>query len=486
MAPPDEEAFRFRHLLIRDAAYDSLPKETRAELHEAFAEWLDRHATLVEQDEIVGYHLERAYRSRSELDKADPRLDGLARRAALRLGGAARGAKERGDIGAFCGLLQRAAELLPEGDPERLEALVALGWPLNSVGRQDEALAGARELQASRDPRFQSYGHLAQTMVDLYSGRFDAERATSRVAAAGILFTELGDDLGLAWTGFLEFFIRWMSCHAAAAAEAALRGEARARAAGDDVLATWMRGLWGMALSFGPAPVGEAISAVKAKFAGATSILDRADAQRLLGKLLAMRGEIEQAREHAQVGIEGTREAGQLVEAAGYAMLDAFVEVRAGEPTAAEDALRRGVAELDRLGNASYRGTTALQLADALATRGEHEEAARWCAEVRESLNEDDLVDAISVDSLEGFLVAAAGSYAEGERLSGRAVRLAAPIDLYEAKGRAHEWHARTLALVGKPVEAREAAATALAIYEAKGDVPATAWARELLDSLSA
>ena len=85
---PDEEAFRFRHLLIRDAAYDSLPKETRAELHEAFADWLDQHATLVEQDEIVGYHLERAYRNRAELDSADPRLDELARRAAARLAAA--------------------------------------------------------------------------------------------------------------------------------------------------------------------------------------------------------------------------------------------------------------------------------------------------------------------------------------------------------------------------------------------------------------
>ena len=32
-----DHAFRFRHLLIRDAAYDALPKETRAELHERFA-----------------------------------------------------------------------------------------------------------------------------------------------------------------------------------------------------------------------------------------------------------------------------------------------------------------------------------------------------------------------------------------------------------------------------------------------------------------
>ena len=114
---PDDEAFRFRHLLIRDAAYDSLPKETRADLHEAFAAWLDGHAMLVEQDEIVGYHLESAYRNRAELDNADPRLDGLGRRAASRLANAARRAEERGDISAFCGLFQRAAALLPPGRP---------------------------------------------------------------------------------------------------------------------------------------------------------------------------------------------------------------------------------------------------------------------------------------------------------------------------------------------------------------------------------
>ena len=39
----DEDGFRFRHLLIRDAAYDSLPKATRAELHERFATWLEQH-----------------------------------------------------------------------------------------------------------------------------------------------------------------------------------------------------------------------------------------------------------------------------------------------------------------------------------------------------------------------------------------------------------------------------------------------------------
>ena len=261
---PDDEAFRFRHLLIRDAAYDSLPKETRADLHEAFAAWLDGHTMLVEQDEIVGYHLESAYRNRAELDNADPRLDGLGRRAASRLANAARRAEERGDISAFCGLFQRAAALLPPDDPQRLESLVAFGMEVHSVGRHDDALAAAQELEASSDPRFQSYGHLAQMMDDMYSGQFDATMAQSRVSAARKTFTGIADENGLARTEFLEFFRNWMGCRAAAAAAAALQAEAHARAAGNELLARRMRGLWVMALSFGPAHVDEALRAGRA------------------------------------------------------------------------------------------------------------------------------------------------------------------------------------------------------------------------------
>ena len=39
----DDEAFRFRHLLIRDTAYEALPKAVRADLHERFATWLEEH-----------------------------------------------------------------------------------------------------------------------------------------------------------------------------------------------------------------------------------------------------------------------------------------------------------------------------------------------------------------------------------------------------------------------------------------------------------
>jgi len=51
-----DDGFRFRHLLIRDAAYQAVPKAIRAQLHESFAIWLGQHgAELVELDEILGY-----------------------------------------------------------------------------------------------------------------------------------------------------------------------------------------------------------------------------------------------------------------------------------------------------------------------------------------------------------------------------------------------------------------------------------------------
>jgi predicted ATPase len=93
---PREDAYRFRHLLIRDAAYDALPKAIRAELHERFADWLEeRGADFVELDEILGYHLEQAHRYHHELGKALESSQRLRERASERLSDAARRAPPR-------------------------------------------------------------------------------------------------------------------------------------------------------------------------------------------------------------------------------------------------------------------------------------------------------------------------------------------------------------------------------------------------------
>ncbi len=68
-----ERAYRFRHLLIRDAAYESIPKEARATLHERHARLLDARFgdRAIELDEIVGYHYEQAFQYRAELGSID-------------------------------------------------------------------------------------------------------------------------------------------------------------------------------------------------------------------------------------------------------------------------------------------------------------------------------------------------------------------------------------------------------------------------------
>ena len=140
-----EDGFRFRHLLIRDAAYDALPKATRAELHERFAAWLEqRGEELVELDEILGYHLEQAARYKQELGQADPTL---AERAGERLAAAGRRALWRGDDRAAAGLLERALELTR---PARLDVVLELDLARRSPHRDGAKAAAIADAAAER------------------------------------------------------------------------------------------------------------------------------------------------------------------------------------------------------------------------------------------------------------------------------------------------------------------------------------------------
>jgi predicted ATPase len=134
---PSEDGFRFRHLLIRDAAYDGLPKASRIELHERFACWLEEHgAELVELDEILGHHLEQAALYQAELGQSDP---ALAQRAGERLAAGARRARGRGDEGAASSLFERAIALTrPLGLDVHLE--LDLAW-MYRFSAPEEALA---------------------------------------------------------------------------------------------------------------------------------------------------------------------------------------------------------------------------------------------------------------------------------------------------------------------------------------------------------
>ena len=102
---------------MQEAVYRAAPKRLRAELHERYADRLDKELPdLPELDEFVGYHLEQAYHLRTELGESDRRTERLAEDAGRRLGEAGVRALKRGDMPATASLLGRAIRLLPGGD----------------------------------------------------------------------------------------------------------------------------------------------------------------------------------------------------------------------------------------------------------------------------------------------------------------------------------------------------------------------------------
>lgn len=132
-----EEALAFSHMLVREVAYQGMLKEARADLHTRCAAWLEQAAgeRATEYEEIIGYHLEQAFRYLSELHVADEPTRQLAVRAVARLESGGARALARGDMPAAVNLLERASSLLPHEHPERQDIALKLGIALAGTGQ---------------------------------------------------------------------------------------------------------------------------------------------------------------------------------------------------------------------------------------------------------------------------------------------------------------------------------------------------------------
>src|SRR5262249_12648685 len=161
----------------RDAAYRSLPKNARADLHERHAAWLERTAgdRLREFEEIVGYHLEQAFRYCVALAPLDSRAVLLAAQASNRLEAAGRRALVRSDLPAAISLLERVSRLLRIDDPRRITLLVELGAALIERGRLAEAGPALDEAErlaaAANDQRLTSHVLIQRQFLRSLPGR---------------------------------------------------------------------------------------------------------------------------------------------------------------------------------------------------------------------------------------------------------------------------------------------------------------------------
>ncbi len=490
--PRPEGAFSFRHVLVQEAVYRAAPKRLRAELHERFADRLNGIAEeITELDEFVGYHLEQAYRLRSELGESDRRAARLAEEGGRRLGEAGVRAAKRGDMPATVNLLGRATSLLPDEEPLRRELLCELGIGLRAIG--DSATAGDVLTQAIRDSREagdrtielrarieHEYVLLPRTSGATGDGLLDA-------ASEGIPTFEIMRDnrsLGRAWllVGFVQ---------GARRGHHKVREEAAERALGYYKSSNWPTstclGEIASALYDGPTPVSQAI-------ARCTELLKtqdpdrvgRANIQVFLGGLLAQRGDFGEARDLVTSANATFEDLGQRASAAPYcAMVLAAIELLANDAVAAADILRDLCAELEEMNAYSQLASRAGDLAEALYAQDRLDEAEEW-TRLGERHTASDDVDARPLwMSVRSKILAHQGALEVAEELARDAVGLSESTDALNRRAKAHADLGEVLCRAGHRDAASAAFERALRLYECKENVPAATRTRALRDDMA-
>jgi class 3 adenylate cyclase/DNA-binding transcriptional ArsR family regulator len=465
------ETYRFRHLLIRDAAYDSLPKRERAELHEHFADWLEQTAgdRLADLDEIAGYHLEQARAYRLELAPDDARTRALALRAGHRLSAAGLRAADREDTGPARSLLARAGALLVEDPRARYAVLMRyIGevfvdeYPTAYQAAREAEVVGAAigPLAVRRASLWVAYG---LAMIDptyvISDSRAGAAAALAEFEAAGDVDAMLDAiqalltiELSLAhWTEA----VRWAKQGLEIAGRANLerqRGE----------FAAWTAN----ALVWGGTPVSEGLVTIDGLLATTPRRSTRSHMFSTRAVLRAMAGDragFQASMDEASVLRKELGLAPALFrEAYGhYALDDLDGAVRVGQ-AAADD--------LEQRGETGGRSTMYGMMSWVHALQGRDDQALAAAVEARRLGAEDDAVTQIQWRSSMSVVAARRGDAAEADRLSAEAVAIAADTDSIDTTT-AQMARSMVLSLIGRQSEAAEPARLAHAFAVAKGMV---------------
>jgi class 3 adenylate cyclase len=470
-----EDGFRFRHLLIRDAAYDALPKASRAELHERFAAWLEqRGEELVELDEMLGYHLEQAAHYRQELGIADSTV---AERAGERLAAAGRRALWRGDERAAERLLERALELTR---PARLNVVLELDLAQTHLERDGAkaaaiAAAAAERARATGDETGELLARVGAAFYRLHLPAHPTVDELERLAREALPLLEQAENhAGLvhAWHALGAVantrgrFEDWAHASEQALRHARLAGQRNSQLFRLDA-----------ALAFGPRPADEALRALDA-------LLPENPHPRLLlsrAWLLTMLARFDEAARIA-------REAGERWrELTGDDWVDVslgYIAATAGRHEDAATHLRRFCDLLEARGLGAYLSSYAPLLGRSLCALGRHEEAEPLARLGRELGDEQDAMTQALWRQVQAFVHVRRAQHTQAEQLAREAVAITERTDGLNWQGDALCDLAEVLHAAGRSDEAAAAFAQALERYQQKNNLAVAAQVRERLAEL--
>jgi tetratricopeptide (TPR) repeat protein len=429
-----DDAFRFRHLLIRDAAYEALPKQARADLHERFADWLEQEGErLVELDEIAGWHLEQAVRYRRELGiEVDPQL---ASRAADHLAAGGRRAIDRRDPRAANTLLSRALDLLDQGDARRPALLFDLISVLVELAEMERAEALLAE--APDGPRLV----LARCELLLRTNPNEMMRIADEELPPMIEDLEArGDDATLAKAHMTLVHAHWTRGRSVLATEAREAAIRHAQRAGDAAVLSEARLLGAGAVISGPIGRDAAqrwIDDIEQEAHDSPTRTARVALVRL--HMALMDGDFEEARRQLAIELEAIGSVGFEVMISGGGQFAALIEMAAGNAAEAERRARESWEHGGRLGDTSFRSTTGGHLARALVALGRYDEALAIADEVDAMSADDDIVNFVMTRGVRAEAAAARGETERAKQLAREGIEFALQTDFPLFQGFAYE-----------------------------------------------
>jgi class 3 adenylate cyclase/tetratricopeptide (TPR) repeat protein len=478
-----EDGFRFRHLLIRDAAYEALPKGERAHLHEQFAGWLERRGVgLVELDEVIGYHLEQACRYRDELGTPD---DGtLAVSARRRLAAAGHRAALRQDYGAAVSLFERAAALVPPADVD-LALEIELGEALFWTGKGNEALRRADALTVRCSSAGDRVGELCGRLLGGMSRlNIEPAGATEELAAlveqALPVFQAAGNDLALYIAYEALGTVADLRGQRSACLEAVERAYAHAQRAGYHP--PLILGNRASLRFFGMTPASELLAWLDENEppAGRDHFLLAYRAG-----TLAMLGHFDEARTILAESRAELAERGAGVLLANITAFESvWVELWAGDPAAALEFGSEGWRLYLELEERGFLPGAAGNLAQALYALDRLDEADAWAGRAAELGTSGDPWNEMLWRQVRAKVLARRGEYAEAERLAREAVAICDETDMLDAQGDVYADFAEVLELTGKTTEAAAVLEQARTRYERKENLVMAERARARLAEL--